>query len=365
LTFSLLYAFGSLAWFYAGVLYSDQLVGLMLTLAGLCAVRYRSCFPPAAGESRVGAAGWAFAAGAALSLALLSRWDTALLVIVPISAYFLYTRVSLRRREHGFWWGLVRDASLFLAPILLAAAVNVAYDVFRYGRPLGGPYGTVVGFTTPLLTGLYGLLLSPGAGLLIFVPIVLLAPFGARALYRRWPALAVLIISLILIRLLFYARWGDWAGGTTWGPRYLVPVLPMLFVLIAFVPQRRWTTPVTTLLAGVSVAIEMLGQVVPYGAYFTSIYAQLSRRAAVNHACGGCRLDQRVEIVNRTLHFDPRFAPLVGQFNFVRQGLVDPLWAHLAPIVPLILVVLAAVYIMLRRQAGSLDRRVGAEPSVR
>lgn len=354
LAISLLYAFGSLAWYYSGVLYSDQLVGLMLTAGLLAALRY-----DATHQRR-----FALATGAALGLAVLARWDAMLLVVVPIGCFLLATFLP-RLRSIKFPTRDLLDALAFAAPILVVVAVNVAYDILRYGRPLG--YGAVGGFSTPLLTGLYGLLLSPGAGLVVYVPLVVLAPFGVRALYRQRRSVAVLIVSLILVRLFFYALWNGWDGGSTWGPRFLVPALPLLFVLIAFASHLpaplegegrgggRWLRGIVIALAALSIAVEIVGQLVPYGMYFTRVASDLSRSPAVVQACGSCTLHRRMEIVNQNLDFDPRYAPLVGQVNMLRQGIIDPIWAHLLPVVPLVLAVLAVIFVRLQRQAAALD----------
>lgn len=348
LTIALLYALGSLAWYYSGVLYSDQLVGLMLTVGVLGALRY-----DATHRRR-----WAFATGAALALAILARWDAALLVAVPICSFLLWRRGKDR-------WRLtpndVFDALALATPILVVLMINVAYDILRYGRPLG--YGAVGGFSTPILTGLYGLLLSPGAGLLVFVPIVALAPFGIAALHRWRGDVALLILSLILLRIMFYAKWNGWDGGTTWGPRFLIPVLPLLFVLIAFIPMSRWMRPIVAALAALSVAVELVGQAVPYGMYFTRVATGLSQSHAVVQACGSCSLHRRMELVNQFLDFDPRYAPLVGQLDMLRRGTIDPLWAHLLPVLPVMVAVLVVVYLRLRRLAASLDRVSSPSPS--
>jgi len=40
-------------------------------------------------------------------------------------------------------------------------------------------------------------------------------------------------VVLFVVRLLFYARWWAWYGGNSWGPRFLVPVLPAFAPVIA------------------------------------------------------------------------------------------------------------------------------------
>jgi hypothetical protein len=346
---SLLYAFGSLAWYYSGVLYSEQLVGLATSAGLLWLLHY----------TRTGGRRWAFATGGALAIALLARWDALLLVVAPVAIAFAWR-----------WWGRrqpssrhrVSAALAFAAPIVAVLAVNLAYDFFRFGRPLGGPYTALYQFSTPILTGLYGLLFSPGAGLVTFTPIVALAAAGALPFARRWRAEAFLVLALVAIRLLFYARWGGWDGGANWGPRFLVPIVPLLFIPIAFLPARGWVRMLTMALAGVSVAIEVLGQLVPYGIYYTLVAPALSASAKVSQACGGCPSWQRSEILNQTIDFEPGYAPLYGQLTLLRHGIIDPIWAHIGAAVPLILLVLAVVFLRLRRLADALDRASAPEP---
>ncbi|HET7771998.1 MAG TPA: hypothetical protein VFN74_24715, partial [Chloroflexota bacterium] len=89
----------------------------------------------------------------------------------------------------------------------------------------------------PLWNGLYGLLVSPGKGLLWYMPVVLLALAGLVPFVRaqRWRAL--LFLGLPLAYLLTYGSKGVWHGGG-WGPRYLVPVIPLLVVVS--LPALAW-----------------------------------------------------------------------------------------------------------------------------
>jgi hypothetical protein len=84
MTVALIYGFASLAWAYSGVLYSEPLVGLC-TVSSLLFLRY---------YERDGAWRWLLFGGAAAALGLLARWDSALLVVVPITGYVVYGLLS-------------------------------------------------------------------------------------------------------------------------------------------------------------------------------------------------------------------------------------------------------------------------------
>lgn len=82
--------------------------------------------------------------------------------------------------------------------------------------------------------GLLGLLISPSRGLLVFSPVVCVAllalPDVARTGWReplRWCALAA------AAQYLFYSSYSVWWGGHTYGPRYMLDVLPFLVPLAA------------------------------------------------------------------------------------------------------------------------------------
>ena len=74
---------------------------------------------------------------------------------------------------------------------------------------------------SPLSGGITGLLFSPGKGLVWYSPIFVLAIFHNRDM-RMW---LPFVLSLILHGVIH-----DWTGGTGWGPRFLVPALPLLLL---------------------------------------------------------------------------------------------------------------------------------------
>ena len=100
-------------------------------------------------------------------------------------------------------------------------------DVTKFGQPNLWQLSTV-----PIAA--LGLLISPGVGLFVCCPVVLLACL----LWRR----GVLIWSVALALVLFHAAWGRWYA-SDWGPRFLMPVIPALIALSALtVHKRAWLT---------------------------------------------------------------------------------------------------------------------------
>ncbi|KAB2960950.1 MAG: hypothetical protein F9K18_10925, partial [Thermoanaerobaculia bacterium] len=110
--------------------------------------------------------------------------------------------------------------------VFLAAAAG--YNAVRFGSPFETGYGEeATRFTTPLGLGLAGLLVSPGKGLIWYAPPLLLALFGLRALGRRRPEVVALLLAMSVGPLLLSSAYYQWHGGGAWGPRLLVPLLPL------------------------------------------------------------------------------------------------------------------------------------------
>jgi hypothetical protein len=357
MTVSLIYAFGSLAWAYSGVLYSEPLVGLCIISSLLFLRSYER-------DARLG---WLAAAGGAVALALLARWDSALLVVAPISVYagYLVWRAQPRPSPASGRARLIAAVAIarsatYAGPIAVVTAVNLAYDLFRYGRPLASPYLGSFQFSTPLPVGVFGLLLSPGAGLLVYVPVLIIGGFGAAALFTRWPRVALLIMGLVAVRLLLYGQWYGWDGGITFGPRFLVPIVPVLFVPVAFAPRTRIVTILTVLLTSLSIGIELLNQIVPYGQYYATVAGALDGWA--RQQCAGCPLWRVVQLTTARLDYDWQYIPLHGQLAMLLRGRVDPIWSRIAVVVPLLMLPLALLLARLYRIAARLDAPITALP---
>jgi hypothetical protein len=209
-----LYGIATLAWPYAGLFFSQPLIAFLLTLA----VTLLVIFPP----TRTGAY---FGAGLALGWAYLTRLDTLPLTIV-IAVYVFYRW----KQAEGNGRSLIKNIFLLGTPIFLAILAYIAVNILRTGSLTQVGYANE-GWTTPFFTGLYGLLLSPGRGLLFYSPLTLFALIGLVKLWQQgWQAETTLIAGLVIMEIATYAAWWSWDGGKTWGPRFLVPTHALLMV---------------------------------------------------------------------------------------------------------------------------------------
>jgi hypothetical protein len=192
-------------------------------------------------------------AGAAAGLALLMRVDSAFLV-VPVLG--VATWVAGARS----WQAAMR----FCVALMPAAIITAGYDTLRFGAPwrTGYFYAT---FNHPLAAGLYGLLFSPAAGLFIYVPLLPLALVGLFLAMRRLPLLASTALVLLALRILVYAVWFGWSAYWAWGPRYLVPAMPVLAVGLIEV-CRRWSGLHSGVKAAVAFVLAVSGLVQVAGA---------------------------------------------------------------------------------------------------
>lgn len=153
------------------------------------------------------------------------------------------------------------------APLALSAGAGagapllawLGFEIARFGQPFGG-YGAE-GFSHPLLDGAWRLLVGPNRGLLLFFPAAALALVGlSRAVGRRedpagrLAALGSLAASLVL--LVTASTWWAWHGVGGWGPRLLVPAIPLLAPWGAIVAERLSTRP-RRLFVAVSVALNL------------------------------------------------------------------------------------------------------------
>lgn len=171
-------------------------------------------------------------------------------------------------------------ASLLLVfvPLALGVLLQALLDQARFGSWLD-PAG-LLSATGPG-AGALELLVSPGRGLLLTAPLVLLAPLGLWSCWREGERLYPRVLGLLTLAVLLpVVLLRDPAGRWTFGPRPLLPLLPLLWVGVGIglhgLAGRR-------ILARVAFVLALLGFVVqlPAALVDESTYVDLTEQAGV------------------------------------------------------------------------------------
>lgn len=241
LSFSL--AFGTITWRYAGSDYNEVMQMSLLLLTVLNVVE---------GGSKVFLAGVGFA-----GLLLLKIVHGAML---PLFVIYILLRPGLFREK-------LRRLGAFAIPVSVALIGLACLNAVRFGSPLESGYGSEASlfFPAQLWHTIPRLILSLDKGIFIFCPILLLGVVGWRHFARHFRYEAALIGSLIILNLIVSGAWHSWIGGWAWGPRLLVPTLPLWLLPAGFFLESIKSRAVfwsTALLVIVSVIAQVPGVLV-------------------------------------------------------------------------------------------------------
>ncbi len=230
---ALAFGLATMAWPYTKSFLREPAVALLWTIAfwGL------SEFVEKPGWAAGALAVVPVVAGVAIKVASIASWPV--MFIALGWAFYASRRVGRR-------WLLVGGV------IVLALSVGLALFLFaQRGLPVSSLVNDFIAnpFTREGLTPWYGLLASPGKSVFIYSPVMLLGVISWPAFYRRHSILAVTLL-LLSAALLFSLRTSNWWGGLTWGPRFLVPLLPVaLLPALELFLRRKWVWGLTALSA--------------------------------------------------------------------------------------------------------------------
>ena len=218
--FVLALAFGvcSFAWPYGDTFFLQPIAGLLMVLAV-----YLACLSSKSGGLLLSAL-----AGVAAGSVVLGH--TASAIFVPgLAAFFVVSNRS--------WKG----TGSFFSGLAIVAAVQMWINHARFGDVLDFGYGPHAGLEGHAYAdGLLGLIFSPGFGLLANMPLFALFPVGVYLLWKKHKALALLAGYAFAVSYLYFGTLDSplWHGFGGWGPRYLVPVIPLLVLPLGFFLDR-------------------------------------------------------------------------------------------------------------------------------
>ncbi len=313
---ALTFGLATLALPYARLLFGEPVAALMLVLTAYALRRGR-----VEGSTR-----WVWWGGLAFAASIWTR--SANVILLP--AFALYLMPVRRPRT----WEEVRAALRLALPFVACALICGVggfglYNALRFGVPWKTGYQVSLreAFTTPPWVGAYGLLLSPFRGLVWFSPVVLAVIPGYRRFRRAHGREAYTYLALFLLYLLFYSTWWSWSGEFTWGPRFLLPVLPLLLVMLAPL-WERWPPPRWLVgLGGLSLGVQFLAVAADFTLAETVLEMEFGEPKFA-----------------AAVLFDPRWSPVVLQAKHLAQGFWDLGWVHVGrPALPTVALALAVV----------------------
>ena len=283
----LIYAVGTMAWPYAKFDFSEPLVTTLL-LAAVWLVLVHS----ATERHR-----YALLAGFLAFAAVLTKYVS--VIAVPILLAGLVVGV----RPGGAWTETfrrsIRPALLFSAPFLgvvppalIAAAVLFDFHLLYVSELIGGLQRGWL--ELPFRLGLVGLISSWGKGVLWYNPILLVTLPVVPWFIRRHGWRSLVFVAIPVAYALLYSRKQVWYGGNTWGPRYLVPALPLLVIVGAPLVERvlegtrRWLPgAVLAALVLVSASVQFMGVSKDFIAYLDLFQQQVAGAVPLKGAIYG------------------------------------------------------------------------------
>jgi hypothetical protein len=222
---------------YSKTFFSEPLVALALAAAVLAAM--------AGSERNTGA--W-INCGAVLGAAVLIK--PVALVVLPV--FFVFATWC----RDGRW----RRLALLAGPLALALAGVGCYNFARFGSPLETGYRTA-SWNVPLWVGLPGLWASSGKGLLWYCPPVVLGLAGFVPLARRRLSATILLSGVSGLYFLVHSIYNHWHGGGAWGPRLILPIVPLLVLPAAEwfqrPPRRVWCRLALALLVALGFIVQL------------------------------------------------------------------------------------------------------------
>lgn len=128
-------------------------------------------------------------------------------------------------------------------------------------------------------SAIYGYLFSAKRSMWLYSPLLLMGFAGWRRLARRhhWREILMPLVMLVSFVVGYAAvRGAAWSGGLGWGPRYLVPLTPILalwFLPVIEVLLEKGTLLWARLAVGlffvISTALQVLAVLIPVGEYYT------------------------------------------------------------------------------------------------
>lgn len=286
-TGALIYAVGTMAWPYAKFDFSEPIVTTLL----LGSVWLLLVFDSTQRQRYV------LLAGLVAFAAVLTKYVSVIAVPLLLAGLVVHAKPGSTWRQAVR--ASVRPVLVFLAPFLgvllpglVAAATLFDFRLLYVHELIGGLQRGWL--ELPFGLGLGGLITSWGKGVLWYNPILLVTLPVLPWFVRRHGWRSLVFVAIPVAYALLYSRKQVWYGGNAWGPRYLVPTLPLLVIVGAPLFERaieraRSWIPGTALAVVIliSASVQFMGVAKDFISYLDLFQQQVAGAVPHNGAVYG------------------------------------------------------------------------------
>jgi hypothetical protein len=175
-------------------------------------------------------------------------------------------------------WTNWRGLRWFLPAPILAGVALLSYNLWFFDTILGGQakleqfhtktHGVSGTWSSHLVDGLLGTLMSPNRGLLVFSPwiavalVTLFVPTVRRRLFAH--SLICVMTASLIPYLIILSKYSVWWGGHCFGPRYWTDVIPLFAILFAYgldwmLARSRVLVAIAAVAVSFSIAVQLIG----------------------------------------------------------------------------------------------------------
>lgn len=310
---ALIYGFASTAWYYSKDPGDHNIETFFILLAVYLTHRHTITN----NKSNL------FYSGCSVGFSILTRPNAAL--AVPALLLLLAFDHYQKRSSSGKAGLFAKKLCLFAAGLVPFALLFIWYNFYRFGSIFETGHHIMSVqmklnfFTgTDLVTGLTGLILSPGKGVFYYSPVAFLFFMAVRSFFRTDTKMAICFITLICSYFLFYAKNIYWHGDWAWGPRYLLAILPYFVIPVAPLLEKpsRWIRFSIVVICTLGITVQILAISVNPMRYFIHLQRYDHVKFTV---ASGVGVQPIVEPPPGT-HFDWSKSPLLYQLKFMAES---------------------------------------------
>lgn len=128
---------------------------------------------------------------------------------------------------------LIGPFALGLLAFIPFVGLALAHNQIKTGSIWNTGYKIPNGvFSGDLWAGLYSFLLSTGKSVFLYSPPLVLVPFALGTAWQKKRAETTLLLAILGVAFLWNAKFRHWHGDYCWGPRHLVPFVPVALLLL-------------------------------------------------------------------------------------------------------------------------------------